>query len=166
MWSSDAMSDPHTSWCHLAQLNIATLKAPLDTPSMQGFTEQLAPINALADSAPGFVWRLTEDGADDATALRPFGDDLLINLSVWEDVDSLWEFTFRTAHLELIRRRREWIHHMKGSSLVLWWIPTGNIPSVDEAGRRLDLLRERGPSPEAFTLRSLFPPPQEPTPHI
>ncbi|MFI6575585.1 DUF3291 domain-containing protein [Nocardiopsis sp. NPDC050513] len=151
---------------HLAQLNIAVLRAPLDDPSMKDFADALDPVNALADASPGFVWRLREDGEKDATHLRPFGDDVLLNFSVWEDVDALWNFSYRTEHLDFLRRRREWFEHMRQAYMVLWWIPAGTIPSVEESGRRLDLLRENGPSPEAFDLRSPFPPPTHRDSHV
>ncbi|RKS06216.1 uncharacterized protein DUF3291 [Nocardiopsis sp. Huas11] len=144
---------------HLAQINLGLLKAELDDPSMKGFTDQLEPINALADHAPGFVWRLIEEGEADATALRPFGPSTIVNFSVWRDVEALWDFTYRSEHLDLLRRRRTWFERMDGVLLALWWIPAGTIPTVEEAGRKLDLLREIGPSPEAFTLRTPFPPP-------
>lgn len=144
---------------HLAQINLGLLKAELDDPSMRGFTDRLEPINALADHSPGFVWRLIEEGEADATALRPFGPNTIINFSVWRDVETLWNFTYRTDHLDLLRRRRTWFERMDGVLVALWWIPAGTIPTVEEAGRKLDLLREIGPSPEAFTLRTPFPPP-------
>ncbi|WP_394296615.1 DUF3291 domain-containing protein [Nocardiopsis halotolerans] len=150
---------------HLAQVNVGVLRAPLSDPSMAGFSTRIEPINALADEAPGFVWRLVGEGEEDATGLRPFGDALLINYSVWEDVESLWNFTYRSEHLELLRGRREWFEHLREAYLALWWVPSGTIPSVEEAGRRLDLLRANGPTPEAFTLRTSFPPPADRVPH-
>ncbi|CAL9506657.1 hypothetical protein SUDANB121_03566 [Nocardiopsis dassonvillei] len=155
------MSDPRPGH-QLAQFNVGRLRAPLSDPSMEGFTSQIEPVNLLAEKAPGFVWRLVEEGKEDATGLRPFGDSHLVNYSVWEDVQALWDFTYRTDHLELLRGRRRWFDRSEAPHLVLWWIPSGTIPSVEEAGRRLDLLRERGPSPEAFTLRTHFPPPSTP----
>ncbi|MFE6308452.1 DUF3291 domain-containing protein [Nocardiopsis sp. NPDC057823] len=155
------MSDPRPGH-QLAQFNIGRLKAPLSDPSMEGFTSQIEPVNLMAEKAPGFVWRLIEEGKEDATGLRPFGDSYLVNYSVWEDLETLWDFTYRTDHLELLRGRREWFERSEGPHLVLWWIPSGTIPSIEEAGRRLDLLREHGPSPEAFTLRTHFPPPATP----
>ncbi|HEY8479198.1 MAG TPA: DUF3291 domain-containing protein [Spirillospora sp.] len=139
---------------HLAQLNVATLRFPLDDPRMADFVAMLEPVNALADGAPGFVWRLTDEGASDATGLRPAGGDVIVNCSVWESMEALWDFTYRSAHLEVMRRRREWFRRHAEAHLVLWRIPAGHIPSVSEALDRLALLRERGPSPEAFTFAS------------
>src|SRR4051812_48103282 len=93
---------------HLAELNVVTLRHPFDDPRMADFVEQLNPVNADADAAPGFVWRLVADGADDATTLRPAGEDTVVNLSVWETQEALWDFTYRSGHLEVMRRRREW----------------------------------------------------------
>ncbi|GAA1762955.1 MULTISPECIES: DUF3291 domain-containing protein [Streptomonospora] len=144
---------------HLAQINVGVLKAPIDAPSMAEFAALLDPVNALADSSPGFVWRYTDEGSNDATAARPFGDDILVNFSVWRDRESLWNFTYRTDHLDTLRRRREWFHRLEDMHLAMWWIPAGRIPTLDEGRTRLELLRAEGPSPEAFTFAAPFPPP-------
>jgi len=143
----------------LAQCNIARVLAPLDSPQLAGFVAGLEPINRLADSTPGFVWRLeTEDG--DATAIRAFDDDmLLINMSVWESIDALAAFVYRSAHRDVMRHRGQWFEKFPDQYLVLWWIPTGTLPTLADAKDRLDMLRRDGPSPEAFTFRSPFPSP-------
>jgi Domain of unknown function (DUF3291) len=142
----------------LAQLNIAVMKEPLDSPRMADFVANLDRINALAESSPGFVWRLqTEEG--DATALRPLGDQTLVNMSVWKDVASLNQYVYKTAHVEIMRRRKEWFDRMSEASIVLWWVPQGHRPSVVQAIERLQLLRAHGPSADAFTFRHAFPPP-------
>ena len=144
---------------HLAQLNVARLRAPLDSPMLVEFVEALEPLNALADEAPGFMWRLqTEDG--DATAIRAFEDDmLLVNMSVWESVNDLAAFVYRSDHRRVMIRRREWFERMKDSYTVLWWVEAGHRPSVMEAKDRLATLRREGATPSAFTFRSPFPPP-------
>lgn len=142
---------------HLAQVNIGRFRAPLEDPLMEGFRTQLDPINALADQSPGFVWRLqTEDG--NATAIRPYsGDNLMaINLSVWESLESLQAFVYRSAHVATLRDRKQWFEHIEGPILVLWWIPAGRIPTVGEAQERLQYLKEHGPTPHAFTFRTPF----------
>src|ERR671933_136327 len=139
---------------HLAQLNIALPRAPLDAPLLAEFVARLEPVNAQADSSPGFVWRLqTEEG--DATGIRAFGDDrLIVNMSVWESLEDLRAFVYgNRSHLAAMRRRREWFTRMADAFMVLWWVPAGHRPSVAEAERRLELLRALGPSPEAFTFR-------------
>ena len=143
---------------HLAQVNIALLRAPLDTPLLADFVALLEPINAVADRSPGFVWRLqTEDG--DATAIRAFGDDrIIVNMSVWESAEALAEFVYQSRHVEVMRRRREWFHRMAEAYLCLWWIPPGHIPTVDEAEERLAHLQLHGPSPYAFTFQVRFEP--------
>ena len=143
---------------HLAQLNIARFKMPLDEPAMAGFVAELDPINALADGAPGFVWRLqTEEG--NATSIRAFDDDLLlVNMSLWESVEALADFVYRSDHIRVMRRRREWATHMREAYMVLWWVEAGDIPTVDEAKERLEHLREHGPTPAAFTFKKRYSP--------
>jgi hypothetical protein len=142
----------------LAQLNIGILKGPLDSPLLADFVANLDRINAVAETSPGFVWRLqTEEG--DATALRPLGDDTLINMSVWKDVASLRNYVYRSAHTEVMRRRREWFEQMSAAFLVLWWVPKGHRPSIQEAVAKLELLRKSGPTEEAFTFRQAYPAP-------
>jgi hypothetical protein len=147
------MTDP----AHLAQVNIARMKAPLESPVMAGFVARLAEINALADRSPGFVWRLqTEEG--DATYLRPYDDDrILFNLWVWEGVEPLREYVYRSAHVELIRARREWFTAFESAHLALWWVAAGHRPSVDDAKERLAHLVEHGPTPFSSTFREAFP---------
>lgn len=165
------MPDPEPVWQHrgvdyvLAQVNIGRLIAPLDAPLMADFVAALDPVNAVADAAPGFIWRLqTEDG--NATALRVFEQDaegadggILINMSVWESVEALAAFVYGAAHLPVLRRRREWFERMKEAYTALWWIPRGRIPAIGEAEDRVRHLRAHGPTPRAFTLREHFPPP-------
>ncbi len=142
---------------HLAQLNIARMRFPLDAPQMADFVARLEDINALADRAPGFVWRLqTEDG--DATAIDFFGSDYLVNMSVWRDLDSLRDFAFRSAHREVLARRHDWFDVIDEAYSVLWWIAAGSIPTLDEAGERLERLRRDGPGAHAFTFGRTFGP--------
>ena len=127
---------------------------------MEGFRSQLDPVNALADRTQGFVWRLqTEDG--NAMAIRAFADDrMAINMSVWESLEALQAFVYRSGHVGPLRDRQQWFEPIEGPILALWWIPAGHIPTVAEALARLQLLKERGPSPDAFTFRTPFPPPE------
>ena len=142
----------------LAQLNVARLVAPIDSPRLQDFVANLDPVNALAEGSPGFVWRL-QDETGDATGFRPFGDDIIVNLSVWRDVAALRSYVYQSAHTRLLRRRQEWFEPMEQAHLVLWWVAVGHRPSLEEAAARLDRLRTRGPTPRAFTLKRCFPPP-------
>jgi Domain of unknown function (DUF3291) len=150
---------------HLAQVNVGRLLAPLDSPQLADFVAGLDPVNAVADSAPGFVWRLqTEEG--NATALRAFEQDgegadggILVNMSTWESVETLAAYVYGEAHRTVLRRRREWFEPMTLAYTALWWVPRGHIPTVGEAEDRVKRLREHGPTPAAFTLKVHFPPP-------
>ena len=148
----------------LAQVNIARLTAPLDDPALAGFVAALDPVNAAADQAPGFVWRLqTEDG--NATAIQAFAWDaagsaaVIVNLSVWSDVEHLAAFVFGERHRQVLRRRREWFHRMREAYMACWWVPAGHLPSTGEAEARVRYLRSHGSTPRAFTLRDSYPAP-------
>jgi hypothetical protein len=142
----------------LAQLNIATTREPLESPSMADFVANLERINALAEAWPGFVWRLRDEDGD-ATSMRPFGENVLINMSVWDSVEALSEYAFRSAHMEFLRRRREWFVRMSEAHAVLWWVRRGHCPAVTEAAERLSHLRRFGATAHAFTFREAFPAP-------
>ena len=139
----------------LAELNVATLKSPLDSPELKDFVDNLDRINALAEGSPGFVWRLKGDG-NDATSLRPLGDNVLVNMSVWRDVDALRDYVYKSAHIEIMRRKREWFVRPTGSPFALWWVPEGHEPTVAEAVARLQHLHKHGPSAVAFTFGEAF----------
>jgi len=143
---------------HLAQMNVAYLKAPLDSPQLANFVSGLGRINALAEASPGFVWRLQDD-AGDATALRPLGANALVNMSVWQDVASIRRYVYESEHVEFLRRRREWFIRSDAAQLVLWWLPAGHEPGVQEGIDRLSLLHAQGPTPAAFNFGALFPAP-------
>jgi hypothetical protein len=144
---------------HLAQLNIARAKAPIDDPAMESFASRLDEINALAESAPGFVWRF-ESSYDDSQSAQIFDDELILpNLSVWESPAHLRSFVYRGDHTSVMRQRRFWFERIEGAYLVLWWIPAGHIPTLKEAKERLLHLRERGESPYAFSFARIFPSP-------
>jgi hypothetical protein len=141
----------------LAQVNIGRARGAPTDPVMQEFMAGLEEINALADRSPGFVWRLqTEDG--NATAMRPYADDdtILINMSVWADLDALRNYVFRSAHAAFMRRRREWFERFEGIYVALWWVPAGHRPSVAEAVSRLAHLEAHGPTPHAFSFAQPF----------
>jgi hypothetical protein len=144
---------------HLAQINNAKARAEMDSDIMQGFVARLDEINALADTSPGFVWRLqSEDG--DATSIRVFDDPLLlVNMSVWVDIDSLKNYVYRSNHVDLIRDRDAWFHKTATAHMVLWWIPAGHTPTLEEGKQKLELLDRLGPGPEAFTFAKPQPAP-------
>jgi hypothetical protein len=143
---------------HLAQVNIARMKAPLESALMAGFVARLDEINALADRSPGFVWRL-QTAAGNATYLRPYDDDrILFNMSLWESIAHLRAYVYGSSHLELLRQRQDWFARFEGAYAALWWVPQGHVPSVDEAKKRLAHLAEKGPTPYAFSFKNPFPP--------
>ena len=146
---------------HLAQVNIGRVKAPVEDPIMAGFTNRLDEINALADQAPGFIWRLqTTQG--NATYYRPYDDDrILVNMSVWESVETLRGYVYQSTHVELLRQRHLWFEPFAGTYTALWWVPAGHIPGIDEAKKRLAHLERHGPTQFAFTFKTVFQPDEE-----
>lgn len=142
----------------ITQLNIAHMLAPEDSPQLAEFFANLDRINALADQAPGFVWRL-QDEEGSATSFRPFAADELVNMSVWVDIESLHNYVYRSAHIEIMAKRKQWFELLREAYSVLWWIPANTIPTIEQAREKLDLLRLKGPSSEAFTFKSAFPSP-------
>ena len=146
---------------HVAQFNIGTVRAPVEDPLMRDFMEALDTINALAEASPGFVWRLQTD-AGNATDIHAFDDPAtLVNMSVWQSVDQLFDFVYKTAHMGFMRRRGEWFRPAAVPYMALWWIPAGTEPTVADAKSRLRHLAEHGPTPRAFTFAQRFPPPAQ-----
>ena len=146
---------------NIAQVNIGRIRAELDDPVMAGFVNRLDEINALAESSPGFVWRLA--GAENnATYLRPFEDSwMILNMSVWDSVEHLRQFVYQTSHRELLRQRNDWFERLTNVYAALWWVPAAHIPSVDEAKQRLAHLEKNGPTQFAFTFQKMFEPDEE-----
>ena len=141
---------------HIAQINIGRILGPMDSPVMEEFAKNLEPINQLAESSPGFVWRLKDD-TNNATSIHVFDDDfLLINMSVWTDIDSLYQFVFKTAHTEFLKRRKEWFERMEQAYAALWYVPAGHAPTPFEAIDRLEYLRTHGETPYAFGFKNRF----------
>ncbi|MFJ8229229.1 DUF3291 domain-containing protein [Streptomyces sp. NPDC094448] len=152
----------------LAQVNIARLKFPLDSPELKYFVDNLDPVNAAAEASAGFVWRLKDEAAGtdetvgDATGIRIFDDEwLIVNMSVWQGVDALKDFMYRGTHRELLTRRHEWFERVAEAMTTLWWVPAGHRPTIAEAEERLTRLRTEGPTAQAFTLGRVFPAPGE-----
>jgi hypothetical protein len=143
----------------LAQVNIGRILAPTDSEQLSGFMNALDSVNALAEAADGFVWRLEEYGGN-ATDLRVFGDDwLLVNMSVWRDPESLTAYVFSPEHRAMLARRREWFARATEAMTALWWVPAGHRPTVAEAEAKLLALRADGPTADVFTLRGPQPAP-------
>lgn len=142
---------------HVAQFNLAQLMYPLEDPAMADFVARLDDINALADRSPGFVWRLQDDHGN-ATALRPLGEGWLVDMSVWESIEAVEAFTYRSEHVNVMRERKRWFEMPKEAHLVLWWVPANHRPEVVEAKARLDHLRRHGPTSYAFNFQAPFRP--------
>lgn len=136
----------------LAQINIAHMKAAQNDPIMKEFVDFLDPINKLADESPGFIWRLVGEPTESA----PWNDMVIINMSVWENIETLKDFTYNTAHSYFVRSRKKWFQHLGTPHYVMWWIEEGHIPTLAEAAEKLELLEKRGSSPEAFTFAKPF----------
>ena len=144
----------------LAQVNIMRLRAPLESPELAPFVAALDPVNALAEQVPGFVWRLKAADGDNSTSIRIFDDPtLIVNMSTWRSVEALTEYAYRSAHSDIMRRRREFAVPIAEAYLALWWVPRGHQPTVAEGQERLLHLRAHGPTPFAFGIRTPFPAP-------
>ena len=146
---------------YLAQLNIAEMRYADDDPSMADFIHALDEVNAAAEQAPGFIWRL-KDNSNNATAIRIFDrDDFLVNMSMWTSVEALKAYVLSEPHMKIMRRRSEWFHRPSQPNLVLWWQPRSEPPSVALAENKLQQLREHGPRPTAFNFQAPYPPPTQ-----
>ncbi len=146
---------------HLAQINIGRLIAPLDDPKIAEFVAQLAPINALADDAPGFVWRL-QSSSGNATDIA-YNDDsfVIVNMSVWKSIEALRNYAYKSDHAKVFRDRAKWFEKMEKPNYCLWWIPAGHIPTVTEGRERLEHYQMRGATPYSFWFSQLFPQPED-----
>jgi hypothetical protein len=144
---------------HLAQFNLARAVAPLDSPELAEVVGQLERINALADIAPGFVWRLAGADATAPAAVDARDPLLLLNMSVWTSAEALFDYVYKSEHTAIMVKRRQWFEKPAQAHMVLWWIPAGHVPSVAEGLQRLELLRSVGPGPDAFTFKQRFPVP-------
>ncbi|QCW99386.1 DUF3291 domain-containing protein [Aggregatimonas sangjinii] len=146
------MEQPH----YLSQVNIARMIAPIDSPMMADFVDNLDRINEIAEKHQGFVWRLKGE-QNDATAMRVFEDDfLIINMSVWKSMDALFKFTYSSEHVAILKRKKEWFSAMKDMHMAFWYLPLGHLPTPDEAKARLQYLNQNGETPYAFTFKSKY----------
>ena len=145
---------------HIAQINVARMHGVnMDDPIMQEFKDNLDRVNALAESSDGFVWRLKDD-SNNASSFDPYDDEqIIVNISVWEDLKTLEAFTYKTFHSEFVRRRKEWFQKFGKAYFALWWVQKGMIPTIDECVERLEYLQQNGPTEKAFTFKQNFSPP-------
>ncbi len=146
---------------HLAQINIGRMVAPIDDPRIAEFVKGLAPINALADQSPGFVWRLQSDSGN-ATDI-PFNEDptMLLNMSVWESLEALRSYTYLSEHVQFFRKRAQWFQKLDKPHYCLWWVPAGHLPSVREGRERIEHYQTHGATPFSFWFSQLFPAPAD-----
>ncbi len=153
------VSDPIQTGFHFAQINMARARASLEDPLLADFFAKFDEINALADRSPGFVWRLQTD-AGDATDIEVGGDPrLIVNMSVWESPDALFDYVYKSGHLRVLSRRTEWFERLETPAVALWWIPVGTLPAIEDGLERLEYLARHGPSARAFTFKTCFPAP-------
>ena len=143
----------------LAQINIARMKGVnIDDTIMQEFVDNLDRINELAESSEGFIWRLKDD-SNNATSINPYNDEqILVNVSVWENIESLEKFTYKTFHTDFLKRRKEWFQLFGNAYYALWWIKKGNFPTIEEAVEKLDYLQKNGSSEAVFDFKKRFAP--------
>ena len=137
---------------YLAQINIAHMKAVKEDPIMKEFVDFLDPINKLAEESPGFIWRLVGE-PNEAT---PWNNMVIINMSVWKNIETLKDFTYNTAHSYFVRSRKKWFQHLGTPHYVMWWINEGHIPTLAEAAEKLELLAQNGSTQDAFTFAKPF----------
>lgn len=157
--SVDELDDASAAF-QLAQMNIARFRTSIDDPAMSDFMEMLDPLNHQAEASPGFVWRLTDEGSNNATSIAFYDDPLLlVNMSVWQDLQSLRDYVYRAGHAAMMKRREEWADALETPYIVLWWVPLGHRPTIAEGDERLRWLHERGPTADAFTFGRSFPAP-------
>ncbi len=143
---------------HIAQLNVGRARHDLDDTRMQGFMGRLDEINALADAASGFVWRLQSD-AGNATDIKLTDDpNFIVNLSVWRSIEQLKNFAYKSAHAPIMAQRRNWFEVPTEAYLALWWVPEGILPTADEALARLETLKRDGPTAQSFDFQTVFQP--------
>lgn len=142
---------------YLAQINIARMLAPIDSPVLKDFVDNLDRINELAEQSPGFVWRLKDDEGNDATSINVYGDEyIIVNMSVWENKEALFAFTYQSAHVEIFTRRKEWFERMKDMHMALWYVKEGEMPTAEDGKERLTYLQKHGETPYAFSFKSKF----------
>lgn len=143
----------------LAQINIAKLLKPIGDPQIADFVNQLDEINALAEKHHGFVWRLKDDESNDATSINPFDEpDMIVNMSVWDDVDSLKSYVYNSDHVKVFVRKKEWFERPTKAHMALWWIEKGKLPTVQEGKDRIEYLQKHGISDYAFTFHKIINP--------
>lgn len=147
-----------STW-HIAEVNVAKIRAPYTDPIMADFVNALERINGLAEKAPGFVWRLKTIDSAPGDEQDLFGQNVIVNMSVWESLDQLLLFTYSGPHVEIYRRRTDWMDQITDTTMALWWVQPGTQPTLEDAFDRLERVRKHGSTPQAFTIKQRFPMP-------
>lgn len=141
----------------LAQMNVGIARDAMDSEVMKGFADRLDEMNTLAEQSPGFVWRLVDDESGDATSIQAFENpNMIVNMSVWQDIASLKHYVYQTVHVEMLKDKKLWFEKMAESHQVLWWVPKGHTPTIEEGKQRLQLIQQNGASAEAFNFARPF----------
>jgi hypothetical protein len=145
----------------LAEINIARMKGvDINDPIMTEFVDNLVLVNTLAETSEGFIWRLKDDESSNSTAFNPYNDEqVIINISVWESIETLENYVFKTFHTDFLKRRKEWFQTYGKASTAMWWIPEGQFPTIEEAVEKLDTLQKNGASEQVFNFRKKYLPP-------
>lgn len=148
----------------IAEINIARMKGVnINDPIMKEFVDNLNTVNAIAESSPGFVWRLKDDN-NNATSINPYDDEqVIINVSVWESIEDLENFMYKTFHSEFLKRRKEWFQRFGKAYVAMWWVPSGQFPTIQQAVERLDYLEKFGATEKVFDFKTKFPMPTDKT---
>jgi hypothetical protein len=141
---------------HLAQVNIGIAKGAMDSEVMKVFSDNLDPINAIAEATEGFIWRLKDDGGNATDIVFSDNPNELVNMSVWHSVAALKQFMFKTHHIDFLKRKKEWFETVNEHTYALWWVPVGHSPNIQEAKDRLALLNAKGETAQAFTFKKVF----------
>ena len=143
---------------HLAQANIARFKASLDSPVMKEFVDFIEPVNRFAEESEGFIWRLKDEEGRSASYIEsPFKDEMMaVNISVWQDIDTFKSFVYGTVHSYFLKNKKKWFDMKGPSQFVMWWLPKGELPTLQMAKDKLETLETNGESPEAFSMKQLF----------
>ncbi len=144
----------------IAEINVARMKGVhINDPIMKEFVDNLDHVNGIAEKSEGFIWRLKDEN-NDATSFNPYNDEqIIINVSVWETIEALETFVYKTFHTDFLKRRKEWFNSYGKVATALWWIPQGEFPTVEEAVAKLDYLQKNGATPVVFNFRNKFPNP-------
>ena len=141
----------------IAEINIARMKGiNIKDPVMKEFVDNLDRVNTVAESSEGFVWRL-KDESNNATNINPYDDEqVIINISVWQSIEALENYMYKTLHVGFLKRRKEWFQSYGKVYTAMWWIPAGQFPTLQQAVDNLDYLQKNGATEKVFDFKRKF----------